>query len=467
MNLPGLLLTAAVGSVSALAPTALLSFLLAASPLEVLTGGLELSTLWQSLPFSTVWAGMVGLGLHNAYRRRKGRRSRLGAPGGESEVQQTLRTLKAQARHLFQSAQIKGGYSGQSPEEVSGQLHHIVQTIERELHAEHDHLPEELRGHLIEVLQEVVEDALQPPRELFPFSPLATHPIRLRTAEVELAPLLRARFKVIAPLAASRGISLVLDVEDVPAAPVDVEKLEEGVRLLAGYLFHLSPLSTEMHLKLSRSRTRKEVLLRLWLSGSPGAAGGALYPGLSSWDNREAQVALALAKELVELHGGRLDNELGPDETETFTIALPLLYEADGGVAPRARWEEKDSGWLLLPLPDARATPASSLYLSRVIAEIDANLHDSGYRVGTLALALSTSESQLKRRLRALKGCSPVELIRQRRLEQAARLLEKGAGTISEIGYATGFNSPSYFTKCFREHYGMTPSAYAQQCASR
>jgi AraC-like DNA-binding protein len=68
------------------------------------------------------------------------------------------------------------------------------------------------------------------------------------------------------------------------------------------------------------------------------------------------------------------------------------------------------------------------------------------------------SRSQLHRKLSALTGFSPNEVIRNMRLERAKQLLEQKAGNASEIAYMTGFNSPAYFAKCFKDYFGLTPS---------
>jgi AraC-like DNA-binding protein len=68
---------------------------------------------------------------------------------------------------------------------------------------------------------------------------------------------------------------------------------------------------------------------------------------------------------------------------------------------------------------------------------------------------------QLYRKLKALTGQTPNEFVRGYRLRQAADRLDAKAGTVAEIAYAAGFNSLSYFSKCFREQYGVSPSEYA------
>ncbi|MFV0365079.1 MAG: helix-turn-helix domain-containing protein [Mangrovibacterium sp.] len=72
----------------------------------------------------------------------------------------------------------------------------------------------------------------------------------------------------------------------------------------------------------------------------------------------------------------------------------------------------------------------------------------------------STSDcrSQLYRKLKSLTDYSPNELIRIIRLKAARRMLLKGSTSVSEVAYSAGFSSPSYFTKCFKEFYGESPS---------
>ena len=57
-----------------------------------------------------------------------------------------------------------------------------------------------------------------------------------------------------------------------------------------------------------------------------------------------------------------------------------------------------------------------------------------------------------------MTGVSPVELLRKSRVEKGRCLLEKTDKTISEIAYEVGFSAPSYFTKCFKDEYGVSPA---------
>jgi AraC-like DNA-binding protein len=78
-----------------------------------------------------------------------------------------------------------------------------------------------------------------------------------------------------------------------------------------------------------------------------------------------------------------------------------------------------------------------------------------------LAQHLSLSKIQTYRKIKAISGMSIVEFIRSIRLKKAAQMIREGKLNISEIAFETGFSTPSYFSKCFHDQFGKTPSEYA------
>ncbi len=73
---------------------------------------------------------------------------------------------------------------------------------------------------------------------------------------------------------------------------------------------------------------------------------------------------------------------------------------------------------------------------------------------------LAVSRSLLHKKLTALTGESPGELIKRFRLNKAAKMLELKSGNVTGIAFEVGFNDASYFTACFRKQFGISPSQY-------
>ena len=98
-----------------------------------------------------------------------------------------------------------------------------------------------------------------------------------------------------------------------------------------------------------------------------------------------------------------------------------------------------------------------SLFIARFKEVVEARLEDSDVSVEDLAADMNISRVQLYRKVKSITDSSPVELLRNARLNKAYQLLLTTDKSVSEVAYAVGFTSPSYFTKCFKEEYGMVP----------
>ena len=94
---------------------------------------------------------------------------------------------------------------------------------------------------------------------------------------------------------------------------------------------------------------------------------------------------------------------------------------------------------------------SGSLFLSRFREAVEARLEDSDLSVDDLAADMNLSRVQLYRKVKAVTGASPVELLRTARLNRAYQILLTTDKSVSEVAYAVGFTAPSYFTKCFNE----------------
>jgi AraC-like DNA-binding protein len=99
-------------------------------------------------------------------------------------------------------------------------------------------------------------------------------------------------------------------------------------------------------------------------------------------------------------------------------------------------------------------------FLMKATDFITRNLSDPALSIDRFAEHMAMSHSQLCRKLRVLADSTPSEMIRSLRLQRAAELLVRHTGNISEIAYEVGFNNPSYFSECFRKHFGYPPSEH-------
>lgn len=108
-------------------------------------------------------------------------------------------------------------------------------------------------------------------------------------------------------------------------------------------------------------------------------------------------------------------------------------------------------------ISEAHLEDRDKQFLKQLQAIIQKNISDSEFRVEDMGQQIGLSRVQLYRKVKAMTGSSVVDLLRKARLAKARRLLETRSMSVSEVAYEVGFSAPSYFTKCFKEEYGMLP----------
>lgn len=108
------------------------------------------------------------------------------------------------------------------------------------------------------------------------------------------------------------------------------------------------------------------------------------------------------------------------------------------------------------------AESQSEKQLAMIAKTIEENIAEPEMSVAFLSEKTGLGSKQLYRIIKKYMGVSPGDYIRNVRLQKAAMLLSQQRFTVAEVGYMVGFKSPSYFTKCFTEHYGTTPSQYKE-----
>lgn len=98
-------------------------------------------------------------------------------------------------------------------------------------------------------------------------------------------------------------------------------------------------------------------------------------------------------------------------------------------------------------------------FITRVRAAVEEHLNEEGYNADQLARDIGLSRTQLHRKLKALIGQAPGELIRIVRLQYAHDLLSRRVATVAEVAYMVGFSSPASFSTSFSRHFGFSPKA--------
>jgi AraC-like DNA-binding protein len=103
-------------------------------------------------------------------------------------------------------------------------------------------------------------------------------------------------------------------------------------------------------------------------------------------------------------------------------------------------------------------------FVSKTIKVIEENISDSSLDTEKLSRILNVSKSTLYRKIKMGTGNSTSELIRQIRLNMSQKLIgNDNISTISDLAYDVGYNDPKYFSRCFRQRYGKSPSCFINQ----
>jgi DNA-binding response OmpR family regulator len=118
---------------------------------------------------------------------------------------------------------------------------------------------------------------------------------------------------------------------------------------------------------------------------------------------------------------------------------------------------DKFSHQPLMPLPSLAPTPTDNDFLTQLNGVIEENFANPDLNVDFLAERLNISRSGLFAKIKTLAEVTPGELIQLMRLKKAAALLAENKYRVNEVSYMVGFNSPSYFTKCFQKQFGIKP----------
>ena len=113
-----------------------------------------------------------------------------------------------------------------------------------------------------------------------------------------------------------------------------------------------------------------------------------------------------------------------------------------------------------LPTNSIAINKADEEFLKKLNDIVQVNLQNPDFSLLDIADQLCMSRSSLNRKIKGLLDVTPNDYIRIERLKKAAQLFKEGNGKINEVCYMVGFNTPSYFTKCFQKQFGVLPKDF-------
>ena len=164
--------------------------------------------------------------------------------------------------------------------------------------------------------------------------------------------------------------------------------------------------------------------------------------------------------------------EQGADDyiTKPFS-ATYLKAKVDNILARRSKLQHLYRANLMnesLVVDDETTPPQTEMsvhdrkFMDKLMELMEKNMDNGDLIVDDLVKELAVSRSVFFKKLKSLTGLAPVEFIKEIRVKRAAHLIETGNYSMTQIAYMVGINDPRYFSKCFKQHYGMTPTEYKE-----
>lgn len=151
----------------------------------------------------------------------------------------------------------------------------------------------------------------------------------------------------------------------------------------------------------------------------------------------------------------------GADDFITKPFKLRVLQSrVENLIATRKTLRDRYSQEMVLKAKDIALTPTDTLFFNRIQKVLDEELSNPDFTAEFFCKSVGMSRMQLHRKLMAFTGLSTSAFMRSERLKQAVHILKTSDATVNEVAYTVGFNTPSYFIKCFKETYKTTPSEY-------
>ena len=194
----------------------------------------------------------------------------------------------------------------------------------------------------------------------------------------------------------------------------------------------------------------------------PGMDGNELCK-LIKEDKQTAYIPVILltARQAVESKVKGL--QIGADDYVTKPFNMTILVLRIRKLIELSRYRQATQATIDLAPSDIVITSLDEKLIEKAIKYVEDNISRSDLSVEELSRALGMSRVHLYKKLLQITGKSPIEFIRVIRLKRAAQLLRESQLHVSEVAYEVGFNNPKYFSRHFKDEFGVLPSAYQEK----
>lgn len=181
-------------------------------------------------------------------------------------------------------------------------------------------------------------------------------------------------------------------------------------------------------------------------------------------DERTSHIPVMMLTVLSASEKQREGIDAGAEDYITKPFDISLLRSKVGNILSiRKALREKYSKEVVLMPKEVVLSSPDEKFLRKVIQIIEKNISNTDLDIDFLAKHVGVSRTQLYRKIKALTDMAAKEFVKDMRLKRASQLLTQGKLNISEIAYEVGFSDMSYFRKCFKEAFGVSPTDYAKQ----
>ena len=186
-------------------------------------------------------------------------------------------------------------------------------------------------------------------------------------------------------------------------------------------------------------------------------------------DSRTSHIPIILLTAVTDMESKLAGMKVGADDYITKPFSSEFLHaRVENLIAQRAQLQELyrkqiSGNKTELNLPPLEIKSQEDLFMQKLLKLMNDNIDNFDLNIDYLATELGMSRTVFFNKLKSLTGYSPVEFVREVRFERAAEYIRSTQLTVSEISYLVGIEDPRYFSRCFKQKFGLTPSEYRLQ----